>query len=522
MFIKRKTIAKNFNYKYLACFWFACDLFVIKFRFLRKIVSDEHSSDEKQQSQQSKESQNVTNESDARKKTGNEKIPELERMKQKEDEREEQQAESRNIPNTEASNNNSLDEEKMELKQSSIQLRTLIAPDPLIPIDFVRFNDFGTKFLYCNQMGKIAVYSCNSNGNSNISSYFIPQLMQTIYIDSNINVVGIEWDCLRSNEETILVALSSHEIYVYNASNVSNNINNSNNSKSQTDEYQSKISFAKNNCKEIDCLAVSKSSTHAQCEHNFVVSCSNEKGESALYLFGYLSSGNSTGSNASKSSSKKGKNLNKDDKNNTKNSKNITKYGLQFESDLKKYKITAMTFNHNGNILITGSNDGFIRIFNVTTKFPELNNWEAHNKAIISLHLCNDANSVLSFSNDYCVRHWTLMPKNVCKKKWVLKTDLNDSDSKSKKDTSLANKMDDMDKNGMLCLALGPENYFAVSTAKNNNGKYAAMLYNVCLCVYLVLIIHFFCLSFKLLFVCLFRLIIRTQMILLLGHIQVL
>lgn len=329
------------------------------------------------------------------------------------------------------------------LSQNSIQLSTLIAPDPPVPINFVRFSDSGNRLLYCNQNGKIQIYNFNKtqkssskssqSKNSNHTRY-IPQLIDTLRIEKGVSVVDI------------LIGTSMNEIKVWNVN---------------YKQYQKGlVSFAKYNCRKICCLAVSP----AQSEHNFVVCCKNEymgnnndnsatnkRLESMLYLY----------------------------------SVNMNKYSLILKSNaLTKYEITTMIFNHNGNILITGCNDGVIRIFDVNQGFPVLMHWEAHDKAIISLHLCSDANSVLSFAKDYCVRHWALLPPNVCQKNWVLNQELMEdgplsNDGKKNNNSNKPIKSSRQNEN-VLCLALGPDNYFAVSNGRDSHGKYTVMLQHVC------------------------------------------
>jgi len=69
--------------------------------------------------------------------------------------------------------------------------------------------------------------------------------------------------------------------------------------------------------------------------------------------------------------------------------------------------IHTMEFNHNGSCLITGADDGHIRLFDVKQKQPVMS-WAAHLQGVDCLHWKQDETSVFTVGGDHVVAEWSL------------------------------------------------------------------------------------------------------------------
>eukprot|EP00494_Astrolonche_serrata_P031632 UN31901 len=85
-------------------------------------------------------------------------------------------------------------------------------------------------------------------------------------------------------------------------------------------------------------------------------------------------------------------------------------------------EINSIEFNHNNKLLICGCDDGTIRIYDVR-QLTRLDKWKAHDTRILSMHLNNVSNSVVSISSDWKVRHWNISStKKDPQREWILQT----------------------------------------------------------------------------------------------------
>ena len=310
------------------------------------------------------------------------------------------------------------------ISKSQISMKTIFVPG--VAINSVKFNDNGQRLAYSTEAGVIQVYEFmdtvavdenGENGDDKVS----PKLLHTFCVSKPNEIVSICWDS--QNENRLFIAIGNRKkkddhIQIWNVG---------------EKKCEHLIAFGDVRIESMECSQNAK--------NRLIVSGTNESKQSVLYLY--------------------------DECNESKN-----EWKLISKSNAMSAVITCIEFNHNGKILIIGDKEGKIRIFDVKNGyFTELSSFNAHNGAIQSIHLCDDANSILSIAQDFIVKHWQIM---------------NDSDS-CKKIWKLAENQSDANKNILPLLCLGPNNFFAVTqseTTKNENGpneehKEGEFLYNV-------------------------------------------
>jgi len=271
---------------------------------------------------------------------------------------------------------------------------------PGVPINSVKFNDNGQRLAYSTEAGVIQVYELNFTTNDDKLS---PKLLHTFCVSKPNQIVSICWDSM--NDNRLFIAIS-------NAKKKDDHIQIWNIGEKKCEHI---ISFGD---VRIECM---------ECSHNaknrLIVSGTNETGESMLYLYDECANAKA-------------------------------EWKLISKSQQMENIIACIEFNHNGKIIMCGFGDGNIRIFDVKNGyFTELMSWNGHCGAIQSIHLCDDANSILSIAKDFVVKHWQINnDKNLLKREWKLQTN------------------DDLI---VPLLCLGPNNFFAVTqpNAIKNDGK---------------------------------------------------
>lgn len=69
--------------------------------------------------------------------------------------------------------------------------------------------------------------------------------------------------------------------------------------------------------------------------------------------------------------------------------------------------INAITFNHNGNMMVIGGHDGHIRIYDVST-MTSIVSWKAHNGPVINVRYSRDETEVYSIGQDEKILRWSV------------------------------------------------------------------------------------------------------------------
>ena len=352
------------------------------------------------------------------------------------------------------------------INKSKIVMKTIFVPG--VPINSVKFNENGQRLAYSTNAGVIQVYQFPINALPNFSpnsadlqpkkmnenknddddginkkkEKLSPKLLHTFCVSKPNEILQLCWDTMNDNRLFIAIGnpnKNDDHIQVWNVG-------------AKKCEYI--ISFNNNNyeCSCIEYIKCNPSfSHHTKSSNNnrLIVSGykykdpkDKSKGyQSILYLYNDQKT-------LTTSSSDEGK---------------IT-WNLISKSNMMETLITCVEFNHNGKIIIVGGYDGYIRMFDIKNgDFTQLTKWNAHYGKIQSIHLCDDANSIISIGNkDFIVKHWQLNNENSCKKIWRLKDEnkwkLKGMDTRA----SIAN-YDDDDNDIIPLLCLGPKNFFAVT-----------------------------------------------------------
>ena len=354
------------------------------------------------------------------------------------------------------------------INKERIVMKTIFVPG--VPINSVKFNDNGQRLAYSTDAGVIQVYQFpvdalpnlqqNSNNNNNKSSptnnnnddkkkeKLSPKLLHTFCVSKPNEILQLCWDTMNDNRLFIAIGnpkKNDDHIQIWNVGD-------------KKCEYI--ISFGSNNeCSCIEYIKCNPSYTKLSDNNRLIVSGYKYKDnkdnmktyQSILYLYNDDTL------------------INKSNKN--PNEGNKTRWNLISKSNMMDTLITCVEFNHNGKIIIVGGNDGYIRIFDIKNGyFTQLTKWNAHRGCIQSIHLCDDANSIISIAKDFIVKHWQLNNNdNSCKKIWRLKDE----------NIIVKSKINDNSNEDIIVplLCLGPKNFFAVTEPEarlhdnNNNGK---------------------------------------------------
>ena len=109
---------------------------------------------------------------------------------------------------------------------------------------------------------------------------------------------------------------------------------------------------------------------------------------------------------------------------------------METGEELKKYeghsdRVHSVVFSADGTIIVTGSSDNTVRIWNVETE-KELKKYEGHSDPVNSVALSADGKKIISGSWDKTVRFWDV----------EIGKDLKKYEGQSKEVTSVANPSD--------------------------------------------------------------------------------
>ncbi|MEE6477818.1 hypothetical protein FKM82_011640 [Ascaphus truei] len=83
------------------------------------------------------------------------------------------------------------------------------------------------------------------------------------------------------------------------------------------------------------------------------------------------------------------------------------KQQLQFSLEPEPIAINCTAFNHNGNLLVTGAADGFIRLFDMQQHQCAMS-WKAHKGEVYSVDFSSDENAVYSIGEDGKFIQWNI------------------------------------------------------------------------------------------------------------------
>ncbi|KGL76069.1 WD repeat-containing protein 91, partial [Tinamus guttatus] len=83
------------------------------------------------------------------------------------------------------------------------------------------------------------------------------------------------------------------------------------------------------------------------------------------------------------------------------------KQQLQFSLDPEPIAINCTAFNHNGNLLVTGAADGFVRLFDMQQHECAMS-WRAHDGEVYSVEFSYDENTVYSIGEDGKFIQWNI------------------------------------------------------------------------------------------------------------------
>ncbi|XP_069619271.1 WD repeat-containing protein 91 [Ranitomeya imitator] len=83
------------------------------------------------------------------------------------------------------------------------------------------------------------------------------------------------------------------------------------------------------------------------------------------------------------------------------------KQQLQFSLEPVPIAVNCTSFNHNGNLLVTGAADGVIRLFDMQQHQCAMS-WEAHRGEVYSVDFCYDENAVYSIGEDGKFIQWNI------------------------------------------------------------------------------------------------------------------
>lgn len=78
-----------------------------------------------------------------------------------------------------------------------------------------------------------------------------------------------------------------------------------------------------------------------------------------------------------------------------------------FPIDASRTQVNSVVFNHNGNMLVTGGADGFVRVFDMASSSP-LMGWPAHDGQVSCVRFSGDETTIVSCGVDGWVVEWSL------------------------------------------------------------------------------------------------------------------
>ncbi|XP_041667549.1 WD repeat-containing protein 91 isoform X2 [Cheilinus undulatus] len=98
------------------------------------------------------------------------------------------------------------------------------------------------------------------------------------------------------------------------------------------------------------------------------------------------------------------------------------KQQVQFSLEPEPVAINCTAFNHNGNLLVTGAADGFIRLFDMQ-RYESAMSWRAHDGEVYSVEFSYDENTVFSIGEDGKFIQWNIHRCGVKQSEQVLPQD---------------------------------------------------------------------------------------------------
>lgn len=365
--------------------------------------------------------------------------------------------------------------DRYDILSDRITMKTIFVPG--VPIESVKFNESGQRLAYSTDAGVIQVYqfpvSTNTPSNtknvsasspsksspsSTKSEKLSPKLLHTVCVSKPNRVVQLCWDFIC--DDWLFIAIGSakkHEDYIqiWNVGDkkLESSIAFGNciwRQRSPSPSPSAPSSFAPSSAPSLQPYG----SAECRCPSIQLIACnpvSGGSGTSRLVVSGFRTT--SSGPSLHQSvlylfgSAVHSKGL---------------KWSLTSRSNVMETLITDIEFNHNGKIIIVGGGDGRIRIFDVQNGyFSLLTAWSAHQGAIQSIHLCDDANSILTIATDFIVKYWQLNnDENACKKIWRLRDDDLEKEIGSKPRPHWRKR------GSVPLLCLGPNQFFAATESR--------------------------------------------------------
>ncbi|XP_076842471.1 WD repeat-containing protein 91 [Brachyhypopomus gauderio] len=98
------------------------------------------------------------------------------------------------------------------------------------------------------------------------------------------------------------------------------------------------------------------------------------------------------------------------------------KQQLQFALEPGPVAVNCTAFNHNGNLLVTGAADGFIRLFDMQ-RYESVMSWRAHSGEVYSVEFSYDENTVFSIGEDGKFIQWNIHRSGVKQSEYLLSQD---------------------------------------------------------------------------------------------------
>ncbi|XP_049322107.1 WD repeat-containing protein 91 isoform X1 [Astyanax mexicanus] len=98
------------------------------------------------------------------------------------------------------------------------------------------------------------------------------------------------------------------------------------------------------------------------------------------------------------------------------------KQQLQFALEPGPVAVNCTAFNHNGNLLVTGAADGWIRLFDMQ-RYESVMSWKAHDGEVYSVEFSYDENAVFSIGEDGKFIQWNIHRSGVKQSEYSLSQD---------------------------------------------------------------------------------------------------
>uniref|UniRef100_A0A8B9GY18 WD repeat-containing protein 91 n=1 Tax=Astyanax mexicanus TaxID=7994 RepID=A0A8B9GY18_ASTMX len=98
------------------------------------------------------------------------------------------------------------------------------------------------------------------------------------------------------------------------------------------------------------------------------------------------------------------------------------KQQLQFALEPGPVAVNCTAFNHNGNLLVTGAADGWIRLFDMQ-RYESVMSWKAHDGEVYSVEFSYDENTVFSIGEDGKFIQWNIHRSGVKQSEYSLSQD---------------------------------------------------------------------------------------------------